>query len=417
MLNHRFGISKRKLVGGFDPSTLGLALDLRMPNSPLSTDEDFANNGMIVFDLGVSGQLDISAILDQSQGLNKTIRYQSDFSAGRDGFIIGPSSPATAVDGNIDGIGGYDDVLRITMTNTNGYQYVRRSAGFAAANIPSYHSLEVYIPSSNSVDMGVWFGGAYAASYVVKSIPKDQWVTITGYSMPAGTYIDLGLVNASTGSPSFTPGSGDVAYFKNVQTYDVSGYDFIQTTPAAMSHWDNADFSGDSDGTDDYWAIRNITGFNSAYGSDSQGMFTCVVEEDEGLGVENRVFTLGDATGVTGNIAFRILSSNELAFVAPSGSANWGNISAYRGGRMKIHAGWDGSEFHVYINGDKLTDPGTQSGWLTDITTKNTYYLGTNRVLSGFYQNGYRHFSYMSGRVLTPDEIANYDAWIDSNWP
>lgn len=422
MLGLGLGLNKKNFAGAvpFDPSSLGLDLDLRTPNEALTTDDDYFNNGKIVFYQGKLSQVDVAYILDQSQNLAKSTEYSSDFSAGADGFAIGPSSPVTAVDGNIDSIGGQDDVLRLTMTNTVGYQYARKGAVVSGNGV--YHiSIDVYLPSSNSLDMGIWMGSGNATGITQRTIAKDQWVTVEGYYNASGIYFDIGLVQASNGSPSITPGAGDVAYFKNLVVSSVAGNHFVQTTASKCPHWDNTNFTVDFDGVDDEMSPISQSAFFAAVGSDTEGEFIGVLEDDEGAGVNlgSFPFNLDNGSGSATERIFNMFNTSNLHYQRYRESASnndvvWSDSAETRGGRNTLFLSGNSTNYEDQLNGvDKTVQSGTNNGhWFNDIAVTEIRIARGNGL--GFDALGFRYGGYKSAR-LTTENRTDQKTWSDSN--
>jgi len=83
-----------------------------------------------------------------SLGQGSKIAYESDFSAGADGIGLYQGD----ADGNIDGVEGVDDTLRLTVNNTESNKYAKKNG---VLSIGKRHriSLDYYVPNGQtSVD-------------------------------------------------------------------------------------------------------------------------------------------------------------------------------------------------------------------------------------------------------------------------
>jgi hypothetical protein len=140
---------------------------------------------------------------------SQTAVYTSDFSAGSDSW----SATNGVVAGNIDGIGGYDDVLRFTCSAAAATHNAYKGTGSGiTANKKYKASLEYYIPSTNSNIDGLMFGGSGAYTAIQNTL--DAWTAITfEYTAPNVNFMCAAYDGASA---SFTDaGADDVFYIKN----------------------------------------------------------------------------------------------------------------------------------------------------------------------------------------------------------
>lgn len=141
-------------------------------------------------------------IIDNSE----TNSYTSDFSVGADGFGV----TGGTVDGNIDGIGGKDNCLRLTVDGNNSAHNVYRNNTVTAGK--SYRRrAEIYIPSTNSHLNKVRFD---SSSTYVSTL--DSWVELDEYYTATGAFIYL-LGTDDEVSTFQDPGSDDVFYARNVR--------------------------------------------------------------------------------------------------------------------------------------------------------------------------------------------------------
>jgi hypothetical protein len=155
------------------------------------------NNGPALADLGAS----------------QTAVYTSDFSAGTDGFSV---SSGCTLSGNIDGIGGVDDVLRQTSTASS--NSIVKSSVFTASDYKNYTiALMAYRPSANVTATGIRVRDASSNSLNLDNnqLPADTW-TLVSTSLnwtTASTGIRIWMTDASNALASTI---GDIIYYKTV---------------------------------------------------------------------------------------------------------------------------------------------------------------------------------------------------------
>jgi len=142
--------------------------------------------------------------------------YQSDFSSGVDGFYN--VTGASAVDGNIDGIGGLDDVLRVTCEVASGKSGVT-TIGNANPDTKigeDYRlNFKYFIPSANDEILFIQQIVVGAATGAVDSgaVATDNWhsrsVEVTASSVTRVFGIFLNADHSS--------GVEDIIYLKDVE--------------------------------------------------------------------------------------------------------------------------------------------------------------------------------------------------------
>ena len=138
-------------------------------------------------------------------------KYQSDFSAGADGWF---SLDAT-VTGNIDGIGGQDNSLRVAC-NTNKSTHVAYKTSFFVGTKKYKITFSYYIPSGQSNVDSIYLPIAnYGANYTFSVL--DTWTTVTVNKTPTANTA-LVVMAADGGLSTFTDAGGDdVFYIKDVK--------------------------------------------------------------------------------------------------------------------------------------------------------------------------------------------------------
>jgi hypothetical protein len=139
-------------------------------------------------------------------------KYQSDFSAGVDGW----TAYQGAVDGNIDGIGGQDNTVRYTCNNTSNPHQLQRTTTYTIGKKYTV-TFRYYIPSGNSnVDQiflipGNWGGGT---TQVLSTL--DTWTSVT--KTFTASAVVMAFAATDGGVTTFTdPGGDDVFYIKDVK--------------------------------------------------------------------------------------------------------------------------------------------------------------------------------------------------------
>ena len=138
------------------------------------------------------------------------VLYESDFSAGEDGWILS----RVALYPNQDNVAGQDDVLKITAHANDINHSIRK---LLPINLESTRvEMDVYIPSANTHVDGVRV--QLGASVKDFTVTPDQWQTLTWDAYSTSTVIYL--YQTAGGNPNFH-GSGspddDILYIKNVK--------------------------------------------------------------------------------------------------------------------------------------------------------------------------------------------------------
>ena len=311
------------------------------------------------------------ATMQMKEGESTT--YKSDFSAGTDSWATAHG----AIDGNIDNIGGYNDVLRyIANTETS-------AAGFHSGNtlvIGKWYSasLEYYLPSSNNEINGIkFYGGSYLDATLQTA--QDSWTSAVETFQATGTL--LFIAKYKDGSNPTSAANGDVVYLKNVKIYALSDstqsvyaqptitYGTKSQTKTALSDsWQNYtfDFTGEKvndyysfDGVDDYVSVADDNSLDFGTGgfslevyfyipsTESDGYHFLVAKYnnandgwDIGYQTINSInYINGAVNGRTlyfRNPATKLISSTQDIIL----NSGWSHLVATRGG--------DSS--HVYIN-------------------------------------------------------------------
>ncbi|MDB2357983.1 hypothetical protein N9V86_02565 [Opitutales bacterium] len=220
--------------------------------------------------------------------------YNSDFSAGVDGF----TATRSVVTGDIDGIGGVDDTLRfIPNVGSNATSFTRKNGVFTGEQ-KSTISFDYYFPSTNSAFTGfAVLDGTSGGSAVLgaeRSATTDAWTTVT-FTDVEPTQNNLQIF-AADADQTVSPNGTDLIYFKNftiTQTtddgfvstwYDQSGNanDAVQATATSQPKIVDAGVlvTGgiDFDGVDDYLDASGVAA--SLSGTDKPLSSFAVVSSD-----------------------------------------------------------------------------------------------------------------------------------------
>ena len=136
------------------------------------------------------------------QSRDPKIIYSSDFSAGVDGWTQSWGSGDLTFEGNIDGIGGENDCLRVTISPTysSGYPTAAPVTPTAPSSGVYFCKCDVYVPSSGGVSSLNLEGS------LVNDI-RDAWVTLT--------WTHTGEFDHTIKSLRCSGGIGSVFYVKN----------------------------------------------------------------------------------------------------------------------------------------------------------------------------------------------------------
>jgi hypothetical protein len=165
--------------------------------------------------------LSINGVALADRGASQTPVYESDFSAGEDGW--GGADAGTQVTGNIDAIDGEDNWLRLKKITAIGALRARRNLTIASGFL-FRNSIRIHNPSASGVYVGVF----------INVFPSSGAQTTTFVLVPAGTSIDypvssvlsgttsLGVaITNSSGVVSSTVAVDDEIYVKNIVTTQV----------------------------------------------------------------------------------------------------------------------------------------------------------------------------------------------------
>jgi hypothetical protein len=135
----------------------------------------------------------------------------SDFSAGTDGYAASGGTVA----GNIDGIGGVDDTIRLTLDNANSIHYFSQSISAIPLGKRCRVEGDFYVSSANSNVDGINFGDFIAGGTQITPSP-DTWEHHTLEGVASGQIFRIYATDG--GAFTFTDSGGDdVIYAKNLK--------------------------------------------------------------------------------------------------------------------------------------------------------------------------------------------------------
>lgn len=232
---------------------------------------------------------------------------------------------------------------------------------------------------------------------------------------------ELYLVQASLKNLGMAGGSvdrigKDLIYIKDIITEEIDGNHFINIVVSASPTRNHVDYTLDFDGIGDYF---HNAPFAAAITSDTAGMFTMYIRDDEGAGQVCQIFDINDG-GLTNYLTIRLDSSNNIRIYTAraaggTNNANFGPITAMRGGWIQLQIGSTGTGYVVRANGvAQSLVSGTDNGqWLGDLAGLTTAWMGRGHTASygvEYATMGLRHFGYKSGGIFTDKEIENINA-------
>jgi hypothetical protein len=152
-------------------------------------------------------------------------KYTSDFSSGDDSW--GAFDDVTET-GNIDGIGGLDDNLRLAIGSATSNHRAFRS-NVLPVNQKFNFSARIFIPSTNSVVDSIMIRDASNNVIVASTTPtQDEWVTVTANNVTL-TNAQLRVNLQNGGLNNFAGNGSDVIYLREVTVTQVTSDGFVDT--------------------------------------------------------------------------------------------------------------------------------------------------------------------------------------------
>jgi hypothetical protein len=153
-------------------------------------------------------------------------KYTSDFSSGDDSW--GAFDDVTET-GNIDGIGGLDNNLRLAIGSATSQHRAYRSS-ILPLNQKINFSARVFIPSTNSVvdSLGVRDASGSVIIAGGTTPAQDQWVTVTANDVTV-TNAQLRVDLQDGGTNTFAGNGSDVIYLREITVTQVTSDGFVET--------------------------------------------------------------------------------------------------------------------------------------------------------------------------------------------
>ena len=153
-------------------------------------------------------------------------KYTSDFSAGDDSW--GAFDDVTET-GNIDGIGGLDNNLRLAIGSATSQHRGYRSNALPA-NQKINFSARVFIPSTNSVVDSIGIRDASGSVIIpLGTTPaQDQWVTVTANNVTVSNQ-QLRVDIQDGGTNTFAGNGSDVIYLREITVTQVTSDGLVKT--------------------------------------------------------------------------------------------------------------------------------------------------------------------------------------------
>lgn len=187
----------------------GSAIRVRRSSDDAERDMGFYDN-----------ELDTVALLDWVN--QDVIQYTSNFSATTNGW----AGQGGTADGNIDGIDGQDDCLRLTVDTSTGNHRLSNSTLFDDRPNSFRIELDYYIPSSNidANSIRILTSGNDTGFLDV----LDTWTsaTLDTGQVPSGYFY---ITMYASGTNLFTGNGADVIYVKNIRVTQTSSNGLVQT--------------------------------------------------------------------------------------------------------------------------------------------------------------------------------------------
>jgi hypothetical protein len=155
------------------------------------------------------------------------VKYTSDFSSGDDSWAAFDDVTET---GNIDGIGGLDNNLRLAIGSATS-QHRGYKNGILPVNQKINFSARVFIPSTNSVVDSIRIKDASGTDIITSTTPaQDQWVTVTASNITTVNSSGQLRINLQDGGVDNFAGNGsDVVYIREVVVTQITADGFVET--------------------------------------------------------------------------------------------------------------------------------------------------------------------------------------------
>ena len=168
------------------------------------------NRALSDSELAVESVRQLPEVADQWGG---AATYTSDFSGGVDGWS---NINGSALDGNIDSIGGQNDNLRYTVGSSTGEKGVQLGGGWPMGNKRYQLTFDIYVPSANAALDGYRIKHSVDGELKSQTLTADTWtsVTLDHYSTASG---NLKIISQAAGAEGYTGNGSDVFYLRNLK--------------------------------------------------------------------------------------------------------------------------------------------------------------------------------------------------------
>jgi hypothetical protein len=162
-------------------------------------------------------QINYSGIAYADKAGSQSILYQSNFSAGVDGW----SSSTGTVTGNVDGIADRDNVLRFYANELNGTHSLAKAFGTAVKKLYEL-TIEYLLPTTNTnaKKMILFYETTSGVPYILE--PTDTWKTVKFLIVGVATYyIRFAGENGTSTIIGANSPADDLVYFASVSVKQV----------------------------------------------------------------------------------------------------------------------------------------------------------------------------------------------------
>ena len=342
-------------------------------------------------------------------------KYTSDFSAGDNGW--GSFDDVTET-GNIDGIGGLDNNLRLAIGSATSQHRAFRS-NILPENQKINFSARVFIPSTNSAVDGILIRDAVNNEIISTTAPaQDQWVTVTASNVTVtNAQLRVNLMDGAT--TSFAGNGSDVVYLREVVVTQVTSDGFVDTwydqsgndnhaindtdaeQPKIVSSGSLIADGIDFDGSDDTLTAASVSGFGATI-----SMFEASIRDSGGAAA----LSMGSSAS-TANTNFGIVEGASVSQASVRNTTSRTvNASVSGSTRLSFAVTTGQTSTKVGALGGTLVE--TTDDYGSDFTSGelNTIFLGKLRAGSGSSFNGH----IKEALLYATDQSSNRDA-IEAN--
>lgn len=282
------------------------------------TDQEVSDWGLVIgydFDRVAGTRYDRIGDNDLTEAFDTN--YESDYSSGTDNWVVGSSGGADPIlTGNVDGIGGRNDVLELEVTDEGSGTGSNQRAEITDDNLGTTDnklydvSLDIYIPSTNT-DLAAVEIIASIFPDLLMSPTLDTWQTFTFQAVDdGGSHLRLYAATASAGNSAVT--AGDKFYIDNVT---VTAAEILSAPGIPAGDAKSVNYAAEFDGSAEYLSLANGSGgsdfnlgtgdfwFHEAFWRDSTGQQTIYSKRED----------------ANNYVLLEINSSNVLHFIAVVG--------------------------------------------------------------------------------------------------